>query len=203
MVGGQGAFVATFRNRAEIVLIYLNRQSPQSATLALAQRPHSLGRRRHGALPPPTGWCTQTPSQGVNGLGDPSGSVDRGLKAGSRPRLFGSGPRPSSLQRTARVDFSRRDLSGKIARSAGPQGRIEPSVGGDAGNNRLAHKARPVRVRRGHLRRTASTSRLLSPLNDQVLKDIGVLLGHRRKILAAVAELSGKQPSGPIGCSPM
>jgi SAM domain (Sterile alpha motif) len=32
-------------------------------------------------------------------------------------------------------------------------------------------------------------------LADQDLKDIGVLLGHRRKILAAVAELPGKSPS--------
>jgi class 3 adenylate cyclase len=31
------------------------------------------------------------------------------------------------------------------------------------------------------------------PIQD--LKDIGVLLGHRRKILAAVAELPGKSPS--------
>jgi hypothetical protein len=34
-----------------------------------------------------------------------------------------------------------------------------------------------------------------SHLTDQDLKDIGVLLGHRRKILAAVAELPGKSPS--------
>jgi hypothetical protein len=34
----------------------------------------------------------------------------------------------------------------------------------------------------------------LPHLTDQDLKDIGVLLGHRRKILAAVAELLGKSP---------
>jgi hypothetical protein len=34
-----------------------------------------------------------------------------------------------------------------------------------------------------------------SHLTDQDLKDIGVLLGHRRKILAAVAELPKKSPS--------
>ena len=36
---------------------------------------------------------------------------------------------------------------------------------------------------------------VLPHLTDQDLKDIGVLLGHRRKILAAVAELLGKSPS--------
>jgi hypothetical protein len=41
-VGGHGAFVAAFRNRAEIVLAYLNRQSPKSAAPALAHRPHSF-----------------------------------------------------------------------------------------------------------------------------------------------------------------
>jgi hypothetical protein len=54
------AFVAAFRNRAEIVLAHLNRQSPKSAALALAQRPHSLSRRRHGCLPPWRAWCTKT-----------------------------------------------------------------------------------------------------------------------------------------------
>jgi class 3 adenylate cyclase len=36
---------------------------------------------------------------------------------------------------------------------------------------------------------------VLPHLTDQDLKDIGVLLGHRRKILAAVAELPGKSQS--------
>jgi SAM domain (Sterile alpha motif) len=36
---------------------------------------------------------------------------------------------------------------------------------------------------------------VLPHLTDQDLKDIGVLLGHRRKILAAVAELPGNSPS--------
>jgi hypothetical protein len=36
---------------------------------------------------------------------------------------------------------------------------------------------------------------VLQHLTDQDLKDIGVLLGHRRKILAAVAELPGKSRS--------
>src|SRR6516225_8410038 len=35
---------------------------------------------------------------------------------------------------------------------------------------------------------------VLSHLTDQDLKDIGVLLGHRRKLLAAIAELSGTAP---------
>jgi SAM domain (Sterile alpha motif) len=36
---------------------------------------------------------------------------------------------------------------------------------------------------------------VLPHLTDHDLKDIGVLLGHRRKILAAVAELPGKSQS--------
>jgi SAM domain (Sterile alpha motif) len=36
---------------------------------------------------------------------------------------------------------------------------------------------------------------VLPHLTDQDLKDIGILLGHRRKILAAVAELPGKSQS--------
>jgi hypothetical protein len=36
---------------------------------------------------------------------------------------------------------------------------------------------------------------VLPHLTDQDLKDIGVLLGHRRKILAAVVELPGKSQS--------
>jgi hypothetical protein len=35
-VGGHGAFVAAFRDRAEIVHAHVNRQSPQSAALASA-----------------------------------------------------------------------------------------------------------------------------------------------------------------------
>ena len=37
----------------------------------------------------------------------------------------------------------------------------------------------------------------LRHLTDQDLKDIGVLLGHRRKMLAAIAELQGVTPSKP------
>ena len=43
----------------------------------------------------------------------------------------------------------------------------------------------------------------LPHLTDQDLKDIGVLLGHRRKILAAVAELPGKSPSESKPLSPL
>jgi hypothetical protein len=46
-----------------------------------------------------------------------------------------AGP-PVPLQWTIRVDFALRDLSGKIAHPAGPQGRIQGGVGGDG--NRLA-----------------------------------------------------------------
>jgi SAM domain (Sterile alpha motif) len=44
---------------------------------------------------------------------------------------------------------------------------------------------------------------VLPHLTDQDLKDIGVLLGHRRKILAAVAELPGKSPSESKPLSPL
>src|SRR5215468_8614278 len=38
---------------------------------------------------------------------------------------------------------------------------------------------------------------VLRHLTDQDLKDIGVLLGHRRKLLAAIAELPGATPVAP------
>src|ERR1700736_2558723 len=38
---------------------------------------------------------------------------------------------------------------------------------------------------------------VLRHLTDQDLKDIGVFLGHRRKILAAIAELAGVVPTVP------
>jgi SAM domain (Sterile alpha motif) len=44
---------------------------------------------------------------------------------------------------------------------------------------------------------------VLPHLTDQDLKDIGVLLGHRRKILAAVAELPGKSPSASKSFPPL
>jgi len=38
---------------------------------------------------------------------------------------------------------------------------------------------------------------VLGHLNDQDLKDIGVLLGHRRKMLASIAALAGTAPAAP------
>ena len=38
---------------------------------------------------------------------------------------------------------------------------------------------------------------VLGHLTDQDLKDIGIPLGHRRKMLAAIAELHGVAPSKP------
>ena len=63
-----------------------------------------------------------------------------------------------------------------------------------AGDRGLARKARAARVRRGFAGNGIDVS-VLPHLTDQDLKDIGVLLGHRRKILAAVAELPGKSQS--------
>ena len=37
----------------------------------------------------------------------------------------------------------------------------------------------------------------LPHLSDQDLKDLGVLLGHRRKMLAAIVELTGAAPTTP------
>jgi hypothetical protein len=39
---------------------------------------------------------------------------------------------------------------------------------------------------------------VLPHLTDQDLKDMGVLLGHRRKMLAAIAQLAGPFPAGPL-----
>jgi hypothetical protein len=41
-VGGHRAFVAAFRNRAEIVLAHLNRQSPKSAARPFPVGSHSI-----------------------------------------------------------------------------------------------------------------------------------------------------------------
>jgi class 3 adenylate cyclase len=42
----------------------------------------------------------------------------------------------------------------------------------------------------------------LRHLTDQDLKDIGVLLGHRRRMLAAIAELAGSAPATPQAVAP-
>jgi len=39
---------------------------------------------------------------------------------------------------------------------------------------------------------------VLTDLTDQDLKDIGVLLGHRRKLLRAIAELNGVEKGTPM-----
>jgi class 3 adenylate cyclase len=39
---------------------------------------------------------------------------------------------------------------------------------------------------------------VLPHLTDQDLKDIGVLLGHRRKMLATIAEMTGTPPAAPV-----
>ena len=41
------------------------------------------------------------------------------------------------------------------------------------------------------------TAEVLRHLTDQDLKDIGVLLGHRRKMLAAIGDLAGAPPAVP------
>ena len=39
---------------------------------------------------------------------------------------------------------------------------------------------------------------VLRHLTDQDLKELGISLGHRRKLLAAIAEMTGTAPSAPI-----
>jgi class 3 adenylate cyclase len=47
------------------------------------------------------------------------------------------------------------------------------------------------------LPRTTSTASVLPHLTDQSLKELGVSLGHRLKILAAINELGGPTPAAP------
>jgi SAM domain (Sterile alpha motif) len=69
---------------------------------------------------------------------------------------------------------------------------VRQAQGGDAGNCRLAHKAGLPEYAGSFAENRVDVS-VLPHLTDQDLKDIGVLLGHRRKILAAVAEPRGMQ----------
>ena len=39
---------------------------------------------------------------------------------------------------------------------------------------------------------------VLRHLTDQDLKELGISLGHRRKLLAAIAETTGTVPSAPV-----
>jgi hypothetical protein len=52
VVSACGAFVAAFRKHAEIVLVDVHRQPPNSAARPFPVRSHSLSRRCHGCLPP-------------------------------------------------------------------------------------------------------------------------------------------------------
>ena len=51
--------------------------------------------------------------------------------------------------------------------------------------------ARHVRVRPALCRNRIDDVSILRDLTDQDLKDIGVPLGHRRKMLRAIAEMAG------------
>jgi class 3 adenylate cyclase len=114
------------------------------------------------------------------------------LGAGFRLWFFGLPPSP--LRRTVQVDFARRDPSGKIAHPAGPQGRNQPGVAAmQEIGDWLRRLGLPEYV--SPFAENGIDVSVLPHLTDQDLKDIGVLLGHRRKILAAVAELPGKSPS--------
>ena len=68
-VGGPGAFVAAFCNRAKIVLADVNRHPSKSVAGPFPERPHSLGRCRHSVLPFVERTVARKPFQGVNGQG--------------------------------------------------------------------------------------------------------------------------------------
>jgi hypothetical protein len=52
LVSACGAFVAVLRDHAEIVRAHADRQSPKPPARSFPVRSHSLGRCRHGGLPP-------------------------------------------------------------------------------------------------------------------------------------------------------
>jgi class 3 adenylate cyclase len=67
-------------------------------------------------------------------------------------------------------------------------------VSRSAANCRLARKAPHVAQR---FAENGITIAALRHLTDQDLKDIGVLLGHRRTMLAAIGEVAGVTPATP------
>jgi hypothetical protein len=186
VVGGQGAFVTAFRNRAEIVLAHVNRQSPKSAALPFPQGSHSLGRCRHGGFPPSGGWCTQNRSQGVNGpLGAPrTGTGIGGTFTGSRSRLFSrtrTDGRFGSASRLATYQVKLRVRRVEARKCAG-HGAVMQEIADWLTRLGLPEYARAFAE-------NGIDVSVLPHLTDQDLKDIGVLLGHRRKMLAAIAQL--------------
>jgi hypothetical protein len=92
------------------------------------------------------------------------------LGAGFRLWLFGL-PARQPCGGPVRVDFARRDQSGKIVHPAGPQGRNQPGVGGDAGNW-LTKLGLPEYA--GAFAENGIDVSVLPHLTDQDLKDIGV-----------------------------
>ena len=99
-----------------------------------------------------------------------------------------SGCPPSPLRRTVRVDFARRDLSGKITHPSGPKAR---KVSRAAAMQETADWLEKLGMSE-YAPRFAENGidfGVLSDLTDQDLKEIGVLLGHRRKLLRAIADL--------------
>jgi SAM domain (Sterile alpha motif) len=95
------------------------------------------------------------------------------------------------------VGFAPNDLSGKIARPAGPEARVSRAQGGDAEDSAVARKARMSEYAQRFSENGISAA-ALPHLTDEDLKDIGVLLGHRRIIFAAISELGAAgPPTGP------
>ena len=76
------------------------------------------------------------------------------------------------------------------------------TVGGrHAANCGLAQKTRHVRICPALAENDVDVS-VLRHLTDQDLKELGVSLGHRRKMLAAIAELAGVAPVTPQPAAP-
>jgi hypothetical protein len=129
------------RHHAEIVLAHVNRQSSKSAAPALPQRPHSLGRCRHGGLPSPRRMVHTNRSQGVKAQGAPIARWPRQTNAS--PRAANAVCRPSPRIRrlvNLRSPRRRRSRSARI-RSADVAMVVFPSP------RRMVHTNRPQGVK--------------------------------------------------------
>ena len=73
-------------------------------------------------------------------------------------------------------------MRGRVRRSAGDRGLLE-KLGMPEYAQRFAENGIDFGV--------------LPDLTDQDLKDIGVILGHRRKLLRAISEMDGVEKGGP------
>ena len=196
LVGASGALVSVLRNHAEIVRADSDRESPKPPARSFPVRFHSLGRCCHGGSPSAGGWCTQTRSQGVN---NPRGPMARPAAAaqGWLPlRLFGRGHPPRHPCGGRLGSVSRQT----VYRVQSP---VQVHAENSAGRGRAMRDIADWLTRlglpeyAGPFAENGIDVSVLPHLTDQDLKDIGVLLGHRRKMLASIAQLAGAAPATP------